>query len=530
MTYYFDNQGRQSRFKATAGEQSAKFKSSFLDQARQCNVNLQQRHLSISRGSFIHQKRTELLDHPEQWPAMGRGNSLILDLGCHQVGYFKCDFDTVGSYPDAPALVKLRFCESKVELDASDNYTGWLPAGWMQEEVMRLDQFPTQKIFKRRYACRYIKISVLDTSQKYQLQIKAPIFTAQSSAGTLSAVSPIQTDDSQLITIDDTALATLHDCMQLVFEDGPKRDRRLWLGDFRFQALTNSITFRNEALIKRCLYLFASGATQSGSLPADIFATDNGRFIPDDLVMGDYSLLYVDILENYFRMTRDVQTLADLYPVAKQAVMARITHLDDRYRIDRQFVQTAFLDWYRDSTIVKDSAVTGVLLFALKQLIKLAGRMNDADIKQLQVVADQLSQFAATNLFDPETNLFVSGEKRQLNWFSQIWLVRAGVFEPQKNRKILESALNQLSLSVFVTPYAYSELCLALCENGLMNRAVKLIKRYWGSMIKQGIDTFEEVFDLNELDYSPYGVNSKLLISYCHGWGCMPAYLLRKYL
>lgn len=29
------------------------------------------------------------------------------------------------------------------------------------------------------------------------------------------------------------------DCMQSVFEDGPKRDRRLWLGDLRLQALAS---------------------------------------------------------------------------------------------------------------------------------------------------------------------------------------------------------------------------------------------------------------------------------------------------
>lgn len=32
-------------------------------------------------------------------------------------------------------------------------------------------------------------------------------------------------------------MKTLADCMQDVFEDGPKRDRRLWLGDLRLQAL-----------------------------------------------------------------------------------------------------------------------------------------------------------------------------------------------------------------------------------------------------------------------------------------------------
>ena len=50
-----------------------------------------------------------------------------------------------------------------------------------------------------------------------------------------------------MTTNDDAALdrvsqRTLRDCMQTVFEDGPKRDRRLWLGDLRLQALANYAT------------------------------------------------------------------------------------------------------------------------------------------------------------------------------------------------------------------------------------------------------------------------------------------------
>jgi hypothetical protein len=44
-------------------------------------------------------------------------------------------------------------------------------------------------------------------------------------------------------------------CMQEVFEDGPKRDRRLWLGDLRLQALVNDVTFGHHDLVRRCLYL-----------------------------------------------------------------------------------------------------------------------------------------------------------------------------------------------------------------------------------------------------------------------------------
>ena len=55
---------------------------------------------------------------------------------------------------------------------------------------------------------------------------------------------------NELKKIDLIAVNTLKNCMQRVFEDGPKRDRRLWIGDLRLLALTDYATFNNTALIK----------------------------------------------------------------------------------------------------------------------------------------------------------------------------------------------------------------------------------------------------------------------------------------
>jgi alpha-L-rhamnosidase len=60
------------------------------------------------------------------------------------------------------------------------------------------------------------------------------------------------------------SLRTLRDCMQTVFEDGPKRDRRLWLGDLRLQALADYVSYRNDDLVKRSLYILAGTATDKG--------------------------------------------------------------------------------------------------------------------------------------------------------------------------------------------------------------------------------------------------------------------------
>lgn len=45
--------------------------------------------------------------------------------------------------------------------------------------------------------------------------------------------------------------------MQGVYEDGPKRDQRLWMGDLYLEALANTASFQQYDVTKRCLYLLA---------------------------------------------------------------------------------------------------------------------------------------------------------------------------------------------------------------------------------------------------------------------------------
>lgn len=73
----------------------------------------------------------------------------------------------------------------------------------------------------------------------------------------MAQVPTMTIEDNTLKAIYDVSVKTLLDCMQTVFEDGPKRDRRLWLGDLRLQALANYYTFNDLSLVKRCLYLLA---------------------------------------------------------------------------------------------------------------------------------------------------------------------------------------------------------------------------------------------------------------------------------
>ena len=58
--------------------------------------------------------------------------------------------------------------------------------------------------------------------------------------------------------------------MQTVYEDGPKRDQRLWIGDLYLEALGNNYSFKQHDLTKRCLYLLAGLSDKNGYLLATV--------------------------------------------------------------------------------------------------------------------------------------------------------------------------------------------------------------------------------------------------------------------
>ena len=222
---------------------------------------------------------------PEQ--ALSENECVVLDFGNHFVGKLTFRLSSKGSHPDAPVWLRIKFCENERELsESAEDYHGWISKGWIQQEYIHADVLPAVVSLPRRYAFRYVKIDILALSSKFQLVIEDATAETTTSADD-SVIVPLHCDglDGK---IDRIALRTLRSCMQDFFEDGPKRDRRLWMGDLRLQALTDSVTYRNFDLVKRCLYLFAGTVNDEGRIAACLFTEP--EIEADDTYMFDYSL------------------------------------------------------------------------------------------------------------------------------------------------------------------------------------------------------------------------------------------------
>ena len=453
----------------------------------------------------------------------GRGDSLILDFGQHLVGRFSVNIDSVGSPMDAPLYLKLRFAEMPHELAyESDLYDSWLSQSWIQEEMIHIDELPTTLRLSRRYSFRYVKITVIDTSGKWKAVFANPAAVSESSAN-YDILPQISLQDDILQRIYDVSVRTLGECMQTVFEDGTKRDRRLWLGDLRLQALANYTTFDNTALVKRCLYLFAAMPTDDGRITANVF--EKPKIAPDDTFLFDYSLFFISVLSDYLNVHSDIEMLNDLYPIAKNQMDYAVRLIDENGKLNLNCENPVFIDWSGDFD--KSTCGQAVMIYALRQFIKLSEMFGNSDITRYVKTLDKMISYCKEYLLDRDKMLFKSNG--EYNIASQVWAVIAEILNKDESRAVMQSTVNSLfPVRNIATPYMYHHIVEALFMTGLKDEGIALMKDYWGKMIEMGADTFWEAFMPDNTDYSPYG--DPLVASYCHAWSCTPVYLIRKYL
>lgn len=450
------------------------------------------------------------------------GESVTLDFGNHYVGYLTLDFSTVGSHFDAPAWLRVKFAERLCELEENaEEYHGWISKGWIQQEQIHLDVFPTTLKMPRRYAFRYVRIEVLDISSKYALVLEHALCEAVTSADD-TVLSPLKGQDSQLSKLDAIACRTLRNCMQSVFEDGPKRDRRLWMGDLRMQAMVNYETYRNNDLVKRCLYLFAGTTMEDDKVGACLFLEPEIQV--DDTDMFDYSLFFIPTLLSYLEASGDEETGRELYPMAiHQLTLARRQMDEEGIVKDSDRMGWCFVDW--NLYLNKQASAMGIYLYCLEAAEKLARRLNKAESfeKELQCLREK----ACRRFYDPEKKVFVSGNDRQISYASQVWMVLGGVVRREEAAAVLERIDAVPEAMKMVTPYMYHNYVDALLTAGMQQKALDVLRTYWGGMAAQGADTFWELYDPEDPNASPYG--GTIVNSYCHAWSCAPAYYLRKH-
>ena len=450
------------------------------------------------------------------------GDSFILDFGEHFAGQFVFSLRAFEIPVDAPVRLGLIFGEVPAEVvEPFDPYKGGLTRSWLQDEVFNFDDVPQTVTLPRRYAFRYVKVTVLSCSKHGKFGFSELHAEAISSADE-KQLAPFTPRNAEEAALDRVACNTLRDCMQTVFEDGPKRDRRLWLGDLRLQAQANYVTYRNYELVKRSLYILAGTATELGLVGTCSFERPTPTRGGNSIL--DYTALFAPTVLEYLEASGDRATAEDLWPLVLKQLDFTLEPVNTEGLMITPKSWWCFIDWHR--TLDKQAPEHGAVLFGLKATLTLAEKLGkEKEVAFIPAAIAKMEEAARKHLWDESLGLFISGPKREISWASQAWLVLAAVPMREQAQRAMKGVMAHAGAEKPVTPYMHHYIVAALQAAGLRDEAWGHMQSYWGEMVKKGADTFWEVYVSGDDFLSPYG--SHLMNSYCKAWSCTPTFFLR---
>ena len=460
--------------------------------------------------------------------SFGDKKEIILDFDEHITGHFSFAVRTTGLAADGPLRFRFTFGEVPAEVSVPfDPYPGILSRAWLQDEVVTVMHVPDTITLPRRLAFRYVKIELLGYSPYYQFNLHDLKCMASTSVTTWPEPLP-PTTDPIIRQIDQVGLNTLKEGMQTVYEDGPKRDQRLWIGDLYLEALGNTYSFKQHDLTKRCLYLLAALSDTTGYLLATVIEQPVPR-AQDKQFLFEYALLYNVALKDYLEATGDRTTAEDLWPVAKKQLDIVRENMRDNGLMDYEKLEETwwvFFDWREE--LHKEAATQGLAVFALRESYRLAELLgHEKEVADLPALIKKMTKAARKHMYNPATGLFTGTTSEQVSYASQIWMILGGIATPKEGQRALTALRTIPDVCRPGTPYLYHYYIQALLDCGMRQEAKQALATYWGGMVEKGADTFWETYDPQDDFLSQY--NFYPLNSYCHAWSCTPVYFIRKY-
>lgn len=446
------------------------------------------------------------------------GQPVILDFGEHRTGYLHFSLSGDGRrIADSPTRLRFSFAEMPIELmETVEDSPETLSVSWLQNEERSYVFLPCEGALERRYAFRYVKIERTDP-------LRFPVLLQGMWADAVSALDltqarPLDMADPLLRRIDEMCLRTLAECAQEVFEDGPKRDRRLWIGDLRLQALVDYAAFGDPVPVRRCLRLFAEHPTVFGTVASCIFP-QSPPYV-DEWFFLDYSLCFGLCLDDYRQNTGDMTLTRELYPVALAQVDYAASVFD---RESGAFDALFFIDHGKYD---RGTAALGYFSYALRRMDRLAealGRPMQERARLAALTADSDRALLARR--DGACGLFLAAGG-EVSWQSQIWAALSGALPTDEARALLIRTAEVDPPIRPSSPFMMHYQLEALDACGMTDEMLMLIRGFWGQIVDAGFDCCPECFDPKNERVTPYA--SPVLNSACHAWSCTPSYWLRR--
>lgn len=331
-----------------------------------------------------------------------------------------------------------------------------------------------------------------------------------------------------------------------VIWDAPRRDREVWLGDLRPEALAVYSAFFCPEVIASSLHLLADQQTADGLMPGN--GTYRYQFI-------EYSFWWIIILWELYYHTGDLSYIKEFFPTYRK-LMDWIDHkLGSNAYI--QINKTWMWTLPRTSLSPEAQCVLTEALQCASFIERSVGRDEEAD--RYLVLREGLVQKIVSDFWDEERGIFAEPihAERETDLVAQdtgVLAVLFGLVDAKKGLRILQylrehmwtpygSTTTDRSYDLpesnwphnrQIWPFMNAYEVEARFRMGDVDGALELTRRCFGNMLEKGSATFWELVNPDDGTFSikPFapGYHHDSMNSSCHGWSANILHILSRHL
>lgn len=387
-----------------------------------------------------------------------------------------------------------------------------------------------------RRAFRYLQITVMATPEPIQVLSLKTEFTHYP----FGPEGSFRCSDPLLEQIWETGVYTAKVNSQHHIEDCPLREQALWVVDAVVIGKVIYHVYGDRKLMRKCLKQSARIQNPDGSIPGT-GPERNSHMLPDfcaHWLFGVYT---------HWKYSGDSAFLGEMWP--------HIWRLLDWFRGQEDasglFARAdrsgwwCFIDWadYLD----RRDRVTAVNCFYYKSILQAAemadaiGEADSAAILRLRAdrlrsaIRDQLRFPGSLAFADCLTDEGLSTCLSAQSNFAAIW---SGVMEEEEAESFLNDIYFQNQTPPLKGSFFYHIVLETLLSRSRVSEALDIVRSYWGEMLARGATTWWETFDPSKpvctvpspyQGHTPTYLRDDVPVSFCHGWGASPTYLLTQY-
>ena len=327
-------------------------------------------------------------------------------------------------------------------------------------------------------------------------------------------------DDEGLRKIFDLCKHTIKIGTQENYVDCPTREKGQYLGDSIITAKCHALLTGSVDMLRKCIDQFA----QSTAVCKGMMAVAPGALMQE---IGDFSLLWSELLLTDFKLTKDKEFLREYYPVA----LGIIEHFSMSEGENGLLIQVKdkwnLVDWpenLRDDYDFELSrpvvargyhnVINALYIGAMINLGKIEETLN---IEKTYDVTSRVAEFNKL-FFREEPGVYADSENsNHCALHSNVYPYYFGLAAEDKMDELGDFILGKgLCCGTFLSYFVLE----ALVQNGRKNDAISLIlndsEHGWKNMLREGATT----------TYEAWGKDQKWNTSLCHPWSCGPIAVL----